>query len=157
MTPEPTHKGELVAMPPKYLIGIPIYDDVEQLAERSIERAMNAATPEELLADPESGGLRDLAGQAITITAVLGIMPSTIKDGDYYIVFEAATPPNGELSILTTGSRFAAARIATLAAKGWLPRAVRVVELESTANKGQSSLWVVDAVQPTPGSVEQGF
>ena len=157
MSPETTHQAVVVAgSPPKYLAGIPIYDGTEALAERSIERAMNARTPEELLADPESGGLRDYVGKPITINAVLGIMPSTINEGDFYIVFEAVTS-DGELVTLTTGSRFAAARIATLAAKGWLPRAVRVVELESTANKGQSSLWVVDAVQPTPGSNEQGF
>jgi hypothetical protein len=157
MSDQKASKAVVVHQPPRYLANIPIFDDAEQLAERTIDRTMNAQSPEEALADPDSGSLRDFSGQAITITQVLGIMPSTINEGDFYIVFEAAVPPSGELKTLSTGSRFAASRIAVLSAKGWLPRSVMVTELESASNPNQKSLWVTDAVQAAVGSGEQGY
>lgn len=151
MTPETTvHKTEIVpADAPRYLADIPIYDDLDALAERTISRTMAAETPEQLLADPEAGGLRDHVGELLTITGVLGIAPSTLKTGGYYIIFEA-TERDGSILTLTTGSPYAASRIAVLHHKGWLPRTVRVVELESASNPGQSSLWIVD---PSPGQL----
>ena len=151
MSPRNESSTELVypADAPKYLEGIPLYDDFEALAERTIERQLAATSPEQLLSDPEAGGLRDLSGKLIKITTVLGIAPSSIGVGGYYIVFEAMTAEGASLT-LTTGSQYAASRIATLAHKGWLPRVVRVTELESKTNPGQSSLWITD---PGPSAV----
>lgn len=152
-----THTTEIMpADAPKYLAGIPIYDDMGAIAERTISRTMAAETPEQLLADPEAGGLRDHVGEVLTITQVLGIAPSALAGGGYYIIFEA-TKPDGEILTLTTGSQFAASRIAMLAAKGWLPRTIRVVELESTSNPGQSSLWIVDPTAAQLAAAQADF
>jgi hypothetical protein len=133
--------------PPAYLAGLPVIDPADRDEDASILAAMAAESPEELLADPDSGGLRDLSGQVIVITSVVGITPSTIRDGDYFIVFEAMTGEDGKIVTLTTGSKYAVPRIAVLAAKGWLPRAVRVTQLASASNPGQSSLWITDVAQ----------
>lgn len=144
---EPSRPAEIVeyVAPPPYLAGIPIISDTDELTMRTIERSMSATTPEELLSDPDAGSLRDLVGQIITVTGVVGIMPSKYNTANYYLVFEAITTEGQAPSILSTGSPYAASRIAVLVAKGWAPRRVRVIELESAANPGQSSLWVTDA------------
>ena len=142
--------GEILATPPKYLSGLRIIVDAEELIAASMDRIMNATTPEELLANPDSAGLRDLTGDVIEVTNVTGIMPSTLRPGDYYLIFEAIIKPGAPPTTLTTGSPYAAGRIAKCYREGWLPRFMRVVQLESSTNPGQSSLWVVDA-QPKSG------
>jgi len=147
-TPVNRHTGEILATPPKYLAGVPIITDPDALIERSMERIMNATTAEEALSSPDSLGLRDLTGQVITLESVIAISPSGIREGDYYLIFEARRTPGGPIETMTTGSPFAAGRIVKCAREGWLPRQVRILQLESASNPGQSSLWVVDA-EPT--------
>lgn len=143
--------GELLPTPPDYLRGLRIITDFEDVAETTIKRIMSAETPEDALADPSGEGLRDLSGKTITITQVIGISPSTIKDhtDEYYLRFEARTEKG--LVSLSTGSPYAAAGIVKLANEGWLPRRVRILELVSKTDTSRSSLWVVDA-----GSVVAG-
>lgn len=153
-----THKAEIVtAPPPKYLANIPVITDPEQITIATLERTMAAETAEELFADPDSGSLRDLVGQIITITDVLGILPSAYGEGRYYIVF-TATEADGKAPItLSTGSPYAASRIAAAKAKGFLPRRVRVIELESASNPGQASLWVTDAQRSVGAGTPEEF
>jgi len=150
--------GEILKTPPPYLAGLRVITDAEELIAASMDRIMNARTPEELLSNPDSAGLRDLTGEVIEVLGVTGIMPSTIREGDYYLLFEAIIEPGKPPTTLTTGSPYAAGRIAKCHREGWLPRFMRVLQLDSATNPGQSSLWVVDA-QPKPGSEsgEQGF
>ena len=157
--PSPARRGEVVeyVAPPKYLAGIPIVRDTDELVLRTIERTLAATSVEELLSDPDAGSLRDLVGQIIIPTAVVGIMPSKYTTGAYYLVFEAITDPERPPATLSTGSPYAASRIATAAAKGWLPRRMRVLELESASNPGQSSLWVVDAGPVPVASTEEAM
>lgn len=154
-TPVNRETGIILATPPKHLQGLHIITDMQDLLESSIERIMNAPTPEIALADPESLGLENVVGDTITILRVNGIVPSAIagREDDYYIVFDAEH--NGEVKAFSTGSMFASARIAKCHFEGWLPRTVRVVQLESARNRGQSSLWIVDA-EPTVAASEQG-
>ena len=149
-SPRVNRDGEILAAPPSYMKGLTIITDTASLIERSLNRIMNATTAEEALSDPESAGLRDYSGKVITIVGVVGIMPSAIKTSDFYLIFEARTKVGGGVETLTTGSPYAASRIIKCAAEGWLPRRVLVMELESTSNPGQSSLWIVDA----PGGSE---
>ncbi len=157
--PSPVKRGEVVEYiaPPKYLANIPIITDPEQIMVATIERTLAATTPEQLLSDPDSGSLRDLVGQIITVTGVLGIMPSKYANTPYYLVFLAILGDETVPSTLSTGSPYAASRIATLCARGWAPRRVRVLELESASNPGQSSLWVVDAGPVVEASTEEAF
>ena len=143
--------GEILATPPKYLSGLRVITDAEALIEASMDKIINATTPEELLSNPDSAGLKDLTGEVIEVTGVTGIMPSTLRAGDYYLIFEAIIKKGATPTTLTTGSPYAAGRIAKCYREGWLPRLMRVVQLESTSNPGQSSLWVVDA-QPKAGA-----
>lgn len=147
-TPVNRQTGEVLATPPKYLQGVPIVTDPEALIERSMERIMNATTAEEALSSPDSMGLRDLTGETIILEGVIAISPSAIDPSAYYLIFEARRSPGGAIETMTTGSPFAAGRIVKCAREGWLPRAVRVLQLESASNPGQASLWVVDA-EPT--------
>ena len=153
-TPVNRETGVILATPPKHLQGLHIITDTQGLVEASIERIMSAPTAEMALADPDSMGLEKIVGDTITILRVNGIMPSAIaeRENDYYLVFDAEH--NGIVKTFTTGSQFAGARIAKCAMEGWLPRTVRVVQLESATNRGQSSLWVVDAEPTVKGDTE---
>ena len=149
--------AELVFEPPAYLAGMPILTDIEDLTERSIQRIMDAKSPEEALADPDAIGVKDIVGKVIILTGILGILPSTFHEGDFYIILEARVPGTGAVITLTTGSPYVAARAVKCAQMGWLPRAVRVVELESASNPGQSSLWIVDGPKLDEGTGEVDF
>lgn len=150
--------GEMLPTPPKHLAGLPVILTTDDLVAATMERIMAAENPEAVLANPESFGLRDYSGEVIVITGVRGIMPSTIKGQDYYLVFEAIVKEGDGPVTLTTGSPYAAGAIVKLAKEGWLPRPVRVVSLESASNPGQASLWVVNVpeVKGLPGD-EAGF
>lgn len=149
--------GEILATPPAIYAGLPIIRSFDELVEASIQRILNAATVEELLADPEAAGLRDYVGKVLVITDVTGIMPSKLRDGDYYAVVEAIDEATGRPLTLTTGSPYAGGRLAVAKARGWLPRRMRVLELESASNPGQSSLWVVDAGPVVAEPAEEKF
>lgn len=158
MTEAPKHQATTALdTPPAYLSGLPIIVDMSEMIERSLARTLSATTPEQALADPDSVGLRELSGKVITITGVVGILPSAHAGASHYLVFEAITKPTGEIETLTTGSPYAASRIVKCYKEGWLPRRMRVLELESTSNPGQSSLWVTDAGAVMPESTEEGF
>lgn len=139
-----TASGEVLPTPPPYLRGLRIITDFDDLAEASIERIMNATTPQDALPDPSGEGLRDLSGRIIVIESVVGIMPSTIPNSDspYYLRFTARL--DGREISLSTGSKYASAGIVKLHNEGWLPRRVLVVSLASKSDPGLSSLWVVD-------------
>lgn len=157
-TPANRLTGEILATPPPWLRGVPIITDALALVERSMERILSAETAEELLADPDSIGLKDIIGQFVTPTTVIGIAPSTIREGDYYVIFDGVYGPRQEIRTFTVGSPYAGGRIVKAHLKGWLPRRMRVVALESAANPGQSSLWVVDApAAPGQRDDEQPF
>jgi len=143
--------GELLATPPKWLAGVPIVTNMEQLVERSMQRTLQASTPGALFSDPDSVGLRDCVGKIITVTDVIGIMPSNIKgrESDYYLIFEAVV--DKELTTLTTGSPYAGGRIVKAFHEGWLPRELRVLEMQSAQDPTRSSLWVSD-VKRSPGT-----
>ncbi len=157
MTEHDKASTELVAAPPPYLKGLPILTDIEQLTERSIQRIMDAKSPEEALADPDAIGVKDIVGKVVILTGIIGILPSTFHPGDYYIILEAAIPGTGSVVTLTTGSPYVAARAVKCAQMGWLPRPVRVVELESQSNPGQSSLWIVDGPKLDASTGEVDF
>lgn len=144
--------GVILATPPKHLAGLHIITDTADLVQASIDRIMNAPTAELALSDPDSLGLEKVVGSVITLLDVHGIMPSTIRgrEDDYYLVFDAVH--DGVVKTFTTGSQFAGARIVKCAREGWLPRTVRVVNLDSATNPGQKSLWVVDAEPTVPAS-----
>ena len=137
-------RAEIMFEPPKWLAGIPVIDDTTDLEARTLERIMGATTPEALLADPESAGLKNLVGHCLTFSRVAGLLTSTIKPGEFYGIVEAYTD-DGEVITVTTGSPFALGRLVKAHLSGWLPRRMKVVELESSTHPGQSSLWVVDA------------
>ena len=148
--------GEIVATPPAIYAGLPIITDIEALVEASMLKILTAESVEELLANPETASLRDYSGKVLTFTDVTGILPSQIRQGDYYCIVEAIDEGSGQRLTLTTGSPYAGGRLAVAKAKGWLPRRMRVLEMESASNPGQSSLWVVDAgpvaAEPSEGA-----
>ncbi len=142
--PDTPAAAELVYEPPAWLAGIPVITDVDDLVEAAVARIMSATSPESLLANPESAGLRDHVGECFTFNVITCLLPSAIRPGDYYGLIEAVTD-DGEIVSVTTGSPYALGRLAKAQTEGWLPRRMRVVELESATHPGQSSLWVVDA------------
>jgi len=141
----PKARTEVLPAVPAMLEGIPILSGGDDLIERTMDRLLNAATPEEMLADPDAYGIQDIAGQVITLTKIVGIAPSTIRGRDWYIVLEALVGTPGRIVTLTTGSEFATAAAVGLHRKGFLPRRVRIVQLESATAPGNFSLWFVDA------------
>jgi len=157
MTESKAASAELVYEPPAYLAGLPILTDIEQLTERSIQRIMDAKSPEEALADPDAIGVKDIVGKVVILTGIIGILPSTFHEGDFYIILEARIPGTGAVVTLTTGSPYVAARAVKCQREGWLPRAVRVLELESASNPGQTSLWIVDGPKLDEGTGEVPF
>ena len=157
MTPATTPSTEIVAPPPHYLAHLPILTNIEELAERSIQRILDAKSPEEALADPDAIGVKDIVGRVVILTGIIGILPSNYHAGDYYIILEAKVPGTGAVITLTTGSPYVAARAVKCQREGWLPRPVRVVELESQSNPGQSSLWIVDGPKVDAETGEVAF
>jgi hypothetical protein len=123
-------------------------DDVD---DRSIFAALTADSAEDIFADPDSVGLRDITGEPFTLVGIEGILASTIKDhkGEPYIVLNAVRH-NGVRFTITTGSLYAMARAVGAERKGLLPRRVMAVLLESKTDSTRSSLWLVDAPAPPP-------
>jgi hypothetical protein len=120
--------------------------DLTDVVERTMSRIINAASPEEAAANPESQGLRDLAGRTIVVHDILGCLPSTMKTGpSRYIVLDCTDTESGERLTTTTGSVYAVGTALRYWEMGWFPATFRVVELESASNPGQSSLWLVKA------------
>lgn len=143
----PTPAPEVLPAIPEHLRGLPVLTGGEDLVARTIERILHAETPEQALADPDAQGVRDLVGQIVILRELVGIMPSAIREGDWYVVLEAANVVTGQVITLTSGSVYVVAAAAKMHRQGWLPRPVRIVELESASNPGQSSLWLVDAAR----------
>lgn len=133
---------------PKHLRGVPVITDTAELVQATIDRIMAGKSPEQIAIDPDSIGLRDLAGTVIRLESVDGILPSTIRPGDWFVLLSIANPATGEIRTATTGSAYAAATAVKLQAEGHLPRYLRVVELASKSNPGQASLWLVEVEQP---------
>ncbi|WP_343576706.1 hypothetical protein [Mycobacterium sp.] len=121
---------------------IPIMS-VDDLVARTLERALNADSVEDVLADPEAVGLRDLVGQVVTLERVAGALPSTYTTGPTrYIILDVTPETTGTPMSVTCGSPYVISRAIRLAELGALPTRVRVLELESASNPGQSSLWI---------------
>lgn len=119
---------------------------VDDVIERSLAATLNAGTVDDVLADPESRGLRDLAGRVVTLHGILGALPSSKKGPlNRYVVLDVEDEATGERGAASTGSLYVVARALRLLELDAYPVKVRVVELESTANPGQSSLWITKA------------
>ena len=118
--------------------------DTTEVVERTLERLLNATSAQALFASPESTGLRDYAGQVIVVNKVAGCLPST-RNGTLsrYIVLECTNPATGEQFVATTGSIYAVTAALKANELGLLPIQLRVLELESASNPGQTSLWLV--------------
>lgn len=142
--PDQPARAELVYEPPAWLAGIPVISNTDDLVEAALARIMSATSVEELLANPESVSLREHVGEIFTVHRIAGLLASTIREGEWYGLIEAVTK-DGEIVTVTTGSPYALGRIAKCQQMGWLPRRMRVVELESASHPGQASLWVIDA------------
>lgn len=151
--PDTPASAELVYDPPAWLAGIPVITDMTDLEEAAIARIMAATTPEMLLANPESVGLREHVGECFTFHRIQGLLPSAIREGEWYGLIEASTD-DGEIVSVTTGSLYALGRLVKAQNEGWLPRRMRVVELESASHPGQASLWVVDAPRGFSGDTD---
>ena len=118
--------------------------DTSEVTERTLSRMMDATTLETLFASPESSGLADYAGRVITLEAVVGCLPSTKRGAlTRYLVLSCTDNETGERVTLTTGSLYAATAALRAHELGLLPAQLRVLELESVANPGQTSLWLV--------------
>jgi hypothetical protein len=129
----------------RYLDQLPALD-VTDVVERSMDRILNATSPEEAAANPEAMGLRDWAGKKLVVYGVAGALPSQLKTGpSRYIVLDCADPETGERFSVTTGGAYAMATALKYWEAGWYPERFRVVELESASNPGQTSLWLVKA------------
>lgn len=117
-----------------------------QVVERTLTRILNASQAEEIFANPESQGLRDWAGRVIVLNNVAGCLESTKKGPlSRYLVLDCTDPETGVMFAATTGSTYAVTAALRAKELGLLPQRLRVVELESTANPGQTSLWLVKA------------
>ena len=120
--------------------------DTAEVVERTLNRILTGTTAEAIFANPESAGLRDMAGRVIIVNAVAGCLPSKMKSGlSRYVVLDCTDPETGEAFAATTGSMYAVAAALRAAAAGLLPQRLRVVELESASNPGQTSVWLVKA------------
>ena len=120
--------------------------DTTEVVERTLRRILNGESAEAIFANPESAGLRDMAGRVIIVNAVAGCLPSKMKSGlSRYVVLDCTDPDTGESFAATTGSMYAVASALRAAAAGLLPQRLRVVELESASNPGQTSVWLVKA------------
>jgi hypothetical protein len=120
--------------------------DTTEVVERTLNRILNGGTAEAIFANPESVGLRDRSGSVIILNAVAGCLPSKMKSGlSRYVVLDCTDPETGESFAATTGSLYAVAAALRAAAAGLLPQRLRVVELESASNPGQTSVWLVKA------------
>ncbi len=118
--------------------------DTTEVVERTLERILGAEKVEAIFRSPESQGLRDWAGREIILMRVAGCLPSTAKGGlSRYVVLECTDPATGEVFAATTGGMFAVAAALRAAEQRLLPQRLRVVELGSASNPGQSSVWLV--------------
>ena len=120
--------------------------DTSEVVERTIGRMLNATTADALFASPEAAGLRDYAGQVVELVDVIGCLPSTKKGAlSRYLVLTINDLETGEQVAVTTGALNACTAALRAKELGLLPRKLRVLELESASNPGQSSLWLVNA------------
>lgn len=120
--------------------------DTVAVVERTLNRILNASTAADIFANPESQGLRDWAGRTIIVNSVAGCLQSSKKGAlSRYVVLDCTDPETGEAFAATTGSLFAVTAALRAAEAGVLPATLRVVELESASNPGQTSVWLVKA------------
>jgi len=120
--------------------------DTTEVTDRTLARILGATTAEEIFSNPEASGLRDRAGSVIILNKVVGCLPTKMKSGlSRYVVLDCTDPDTGEVFAATTGSLYAVAAALKAAEQGLLPQRLRVVELESAANPGQTSVWLVKA------------
>ena len=120
--------------------------DTATVVERTLSRILNATAAADIFANPESQGLRDWSGKVIVVNAVAGCLPSNKKGAlSRYLVLDCVDPETGEAFAATTGSLYACSAALRAAEVGALPATLRVVELESASNPGQTSVWLVRA------------
>lgn len=120
--------------------------DTTEVVERTLSRILNAEGADEIFANPESQGLADWSGKVIIVDGLAGCLPSTKKGPlSRYIVLECTDPETGEHFAATSGGTYVVAAALRAAEQGLYPITVRVVELESASNPGQTSLWLVKA------------
>jgi hypothetical protein len=120
--------------------------DTAEVVERTLARILSAEDAATIFADPEAMGLRDLVGREVELVGIAGCLPSRHGQGpSRYLVLECADPATGERFAVTTGSVYAMAAAVRAWEAGLLPQRVRVVELESASNPGQTSTWLVKA------------
>jgi hypothetical protein len=120
--------------------------DVTEVVERTLERILNASSAEAIFADPDTAGLRDYTGHVIILNDIIGCLPSTKKGPlSRYVVLDCTDTLTGEQFVATTGSLYAASAALRAKEAGILPQKLKVVELESASNPGQTSLWLVKA------------
>lgn len=117
---------------------------IEEVVERTLTRTLMAATADDVLANPEAMGLEALSGEVVSILGISGCLPSRHKGGlSRYLVLDLERETTGEKVSVTCGSPYVVSRVFRLAELGALPARVRVLALDSSANPGQTSLWLV--------------
>ncbi len=127
--------------------------DTSEVVERTLARILTATDAESIFADPESQGLRDWAGREIILEDVVGCLPSSAKGGlSRYLVLDCTDPYTGVRFAATTGGTYTVSAALRAKELGLLPLRVRVVELESASNPGQTSVWLVAVKPPRPGA-----
>lgn len=118
---------------------------VEDVAERTLSRMLNATTAEELFRDPESTGLRDLVGQVVVVHGIDGVLDSSYDTFfGKYVVLDCESETTGARLAVTTGSPYVITAVLRALEAGLLPKRLRVLELESQSHPGQTSLWLVN-------------
>jgi hypothetical protein len=152
----PRHLANFPAKLAQVLTTYPLLsaDDVD---ERSIMKALLAETADDILASPDSEGLRDRTGEPFVLLGIEGLLESTVKgrEGEAYVLLRAARDDGTQFTV-TTGSAFAIARAVSLDQRGLLPARVVSVELQSKSDPNRNSLWIVAApLRPSgaPGPV----
>lgn len=120
--------------------------DTTEVVERTLSRILDATEAAAIFANPESQGLRDWAGKVIVVNDVAGCLPTSVKNGalSRYLVLDCTDPDTGQVFAATTGGTYAVAAALRAKEMGLLPRRLRVLELESASNPGQTSLWLVE-------------
>lgn len=131
--------------------------DPDDIDERTLLKTLSAETAEDILASPDTEGLRDITGEPFYLVGIEGFLPSNLKDHeDEVYALLTCRRDDGTQFTASTGSKFAITRAIRMDELGLLPRRVVAVSLESKNDPNRSSLWLVDAPlfrRPNPGPV----
>jgi hypothetical protein len=134
--------GEIVEFR-KWMEGVPLAQEDEDVQEQIALRIMQAETVDDLLTPSTAEGLRDWVDKPIVIHDAR-LRKSNLPDGvGAYLVLDIEDAKDGKHYVATTGAINVMAQIIKAHNQGWLPMSCKVIEVVSNSDPSRKPQWLV--------------